>query len=213
MPRQALVCLSILSHVCMTVRAGVGLCRSSFSPSLPGLGWEAQNPHVTQVTLCLQGEWLSRAVDAGNTRLLWPGLDSGLCLHSLLSVLKLPSFWLFDNCCLDFVSVSSLNSLLITLLPTLEVFNTTTRLTDPKHSLLISPPLWVPGTLGWVICLTRETPIKQIYIHFYANVNSFDFILLWSWWLIWCSKTFSLVYKKYCDTVFWSVFFKLFFTS
>ena len=89
-------------------------CQSGFMQkkllSFPSRTWlgGSESPCHTSHSMSTRRMALSCAVDAGNTRLLWPGLDSGLCFHSLLSVLNLPSFWLFDNCCLDFLPVSSL---------------------------------------------------------------------------------------------------------
>ena len=74
----------------MSVR--VGLCKRSLSPSILGLGREAQNLHVpnplAHKSLCVYNVngSLSRAVDTGNPPLLWPGLD----LWSLVSLL---TFW------------------------------------------------------------------------------------------------------------------------
>lgn len=109
-PASTSVCVWASSPICVHDHEGQRGFMQKQLLSFPSRTWlgGSESPCHTNHSMSARRMALSRAVDAGNTRLLWPGLDSGLCLHSLLSVLKLPSFWLFDNCCLDFVSVSSL---------------------------------------------------------------------------------------------------------
>lgn len=109
MPLEVLVriCERLLPYVhtcvCVTVGVSAGLCKTCFSPSILGLGWKAQNLHVLpplphKITLCLQSEWLSCAVDARNPVCCGLDLTSGLLFHCLLSGLELFLFWFLDNC-------------------------------------------------------------------------------------------------------------------
>lgn len=84
-----------------------------------------------------------------------------------------------------------------------------------KTRYLISSPLGTGHTRQSQLFDQRDTNQANIesFLCQCETVKSFGFILLWSWELIRCLKTFSLGYKNYYKTVFWSVFFKIIFIS
>lgn len=99
------VCLSILSHVCAWpwVLGWVDAKKLLSFHFRPWLGGSQTLSHKSLYVYIVKGS-LSDAVDTGIS--ICCGLDFTLVSLSLSTFWSL--FWLFDNCCLDFLPVRSL---------------------------------------------------------------------------------------------------------